>query len=103
MEVITIESSAYKELLQTLTLQRTLFLETVAQLKEAKNDKWMSVSEVLEYTGFSRQWLMARKNDIGFFQDGKDLRFLKSNVIKFMSLRSVEPKINKTLLKLKSA
>jgi hypothetical protein len=100
MEVYTIESEAYKAQQESLNLLRKLFLDTVEELKEAKDNKWMSVAEVMQFTGFSRQWLMMRKHDIGYFQDGKDLRFWKPDLIKFMELRSVKPKINKTLLKL---
>lgn len=100
MEFYAIESEAFKSQQESLNLLRKLFLDTVEELKEAKDNKWMSVAEVMQFTGFSRQWLMMRKHDIGYFQDGKDLRFWKPDLIKFMELRSVKPKINKTLLKL---
>lgn len=102
MEVIVIESGAYKELVDTLALQRTLFLEVVSELKTLKNEKYWSVSDVMEFTGFSKDWVLARKEHFGFFQDGKDLKFYKPNVMRYLELRSVAPKVNRQLLKLKS-
>jgi hypothetical protein len=101
MEVIVIETEAYKQLQHHLENIERLFLDTVAELKELKNEKYWSVADVMEYTGFSSDWVLARKEHFGFFKEGKDYRFFKANVIKYMSLRSVEPKINRQLLKFK--
>lgn len=95
MDVIVVDSEAYKQQEETLNLLRKLFLDVVAELKEAKNERYLSVEEVSELTGFSKDWVYARKTDIGFFQEGKDLRFWKPNVLKYMALRSIEPKVNK--------
>jgi hypothetical protein len=100
MKVITIKSKDYKAQQENLAILRELFLKTVEELKEAKQDKWMSVEEVAEFTGFSRDWVYDHKEDIGFFHNGGHLKFWKPDVMKFMELRSVKPKINKTLLKL---
>ena len=45
MEVVTVESTAYKTQQRDLDLLRELFLETVTELKQAKQDKWLSVLE----------------------------------------------------------
>lgn len=102
MDVMVMETEAYRQLERRLETMERLFLQVVEELKEAKNDRWMSVKEVMEYTGFGIDWVMARKQHFGFFQDGKDLKFWNPNVIKYMSLRSVEPKIDRQLLKLKA-
>lgn len=103
MEVITIESAAYKELLQVISLQMTLFLNLVEELKDTKNEKYLSVEEVCELTGFSKDWVYARKADIGYFSEGKDLKFWKPNVLKYMSQRSIEPKVSKVFKTLRRA
>lgn len=103
MEVITIESETYKEQEARLRLLEKLFLQVVAELRETKNDRWIGVKEVREFTGFSTNWIMARKLDFGFFQDGKDLKFYKPNVMAYMISRSIDPKINKQVAKLRKA
>jgi len=97
MEVIVIESEAYKQLITRIENIERLFIEAISELKEAKNDRYWSVEEVAEFTGFCESWVRKRKEHMGFFQEGKDLKFLKSNVLKYMSQRSVDPKVNRAL------
>jgi hypothetical protein len=97
MEVVVIEAEAFQQLLARIENMEKLFLETVKDFKDKSNERWLTIFEVAELTGFSRAWVYHRKDYIGFFQEGKDLRFWKQDVIKFMNLRSIEPKINKAL------
>lgn len=87
MEGLFFESAAYKEMMYKLDV---VFKAVTAPVKET--DKWMSMEEVVEYTGFSRTWVMHRKNKIGCFSDGKGLRFKKSNVDKYMEANSFKVK-----------
>jgi hypothetical protein len=63
------------------------------EILSLKVDRWMSVDEVSAYTGFGPKWVTARKEKFGFFQDGKDIKFKKSNVDAYMKRNSIEPKI----------
>jgi hypothetical protein len=100
MEVIVMESIAFKTIMARLENLENLFLKTIKKVEDSSLDRWMSVEEVAEFTGFSKDWVYDHKEDIGFFHNGGHLKFWKPDVTKFMELRSVKPRINKTLLKL---
>lgn len=101
-EVIVIDSEVYKEQNARLAMMEKLFLNVVNELHDKENERWISVQQVMEYTGFSRQWVMNRKDVLGFFQDGKDLRFWKPDVMSFMSTRAIHPS-KKNIYNLKTA
>lgn len=67
----------------------TLFKKATEKKDE---DKWMTMEAVVSYLGFSRTWVMYRKNKIGCFSDGKGLRFKKSNVDRYMEANSFKIK-----------
>ena len=87
MEGLFFESSAYKEMMFKLDV---VFKLATKPVKE--EDKWLTMEDVVSYVGFSRTWVMYRKNKIGCFKDGKDLRFKKSNVDKYMDANSFKVK-----------
>lgn len=60
-------------------------LQTIERLNKEnislKDNRLMSVGDVADYTGFSKQWVVSHKEEIGYSQIGtKDLRFYKDNV-----------------------
>lgn len=58
------------------------------QLAEAKTDTWLSPEEAAAHVGFNPRWVKDRADKIGAFQDGKGLRFKKSNLDKYMEANS---------------
>ena len=53
----------------------------------------MSIKEVMEYTGFGRHWVLSKKEDIGYFQDGsKDMRFYKENIDAYFRAHHIQRK-----------
>jgi hypothetical protein len=78
MNVITIESEAFAALERKMDNILNIYLETLSN--SLKENRLMSVSDVIQYTGFKSNWINERKADIGYFQDGKDLRFYKADV-----------------------
>lgn len=87
MEVIVIESEAYKNLMFKID---TLFKALTKPVKE--EDKWLTMEEVMEYTGFKYSWIMTRRSRIGYFRDGNGLRFKKANIDKYMEANSFKIK-----------
>jgi hypothetical protein len=55
MEVIVMESSAFKTIMARLESLENLFLKTIEKVEDSSLDRWMSVKEVTEYLGYSRQ------------------------------------------------
>ena len=88
MEIIAIESTAFQTLISNIEKSRKITEDMFNQLKETKNDRYMDAKEVAVYTGFSTQWVKQRSSDIGAFQDGCGLRYLKSNVDAYMQKHS---------------
>lgn len=80
MEVIVIESDAFKHLTKTLEKAVDKITDVMAENVELKEDRWMSVEDAAKYVGFERQWLINRKEDIGCFQEGTSIRFKKSDL-----------------------
>ena len=82
-----IESKAYQNFMFKID---TLFKAFTKPIKEEY--KWMSVEDVVNYTGFSKTWVVVLKYKIGCFEDGKDLRFKKANIDKYMESNSFKLK-----------
>lgn len=83
MEVITIESQAFKALVN----------EIVDQITERfKPDSLMTNQQVMDYTGFGPKWLSTRKELIGYIQDGKEIRFRRSHVDAYLNKHFISRK-----------
>lgn len=88
MELITFESEAYKAMLFEITQNHKKTDAIIAQLNARSVDKWLSPTEAAEYTGFTPRWIKERSALIGAFQDGKGLRYKRSNLDKYMEANS---------------
>ena len=92
MEVIVIESEAFKAIMFEVSEGRRVSEAYWRLSTERAEDKWLSPKQAAEYTGFKQAWIVDRKERIGFFQDGNGLRFKKSKLDKYMDANSVEPR-----------
>lgn len=81
MDFKVLTAEEYHELKQDLTCIRKMFTDAVAELKQLKSDRLMTMKEVCEYTGFGEAWVLRHKDKIGYSQIGcKDLRFRKEHI-----------------------
>jgi len=86
MDVIVIESPAFKKLMDRL--------DRIEEATKKDGDRWLSMKDAQDYTGFGKDWLNARKEEIGYFQDGcKDIRFYKSNIDKYFKAKTILRKV----------
>jgi excisionase family DNA binding protein len=92
MEVQVFDSAVVKELTRKVDYFGSLIAQVLEENKSLKNDKWMSVSEVTEYTGFGYKWIEDRQQEIGYFQDGKDKRFKKADIDAYMKKYFIQRK-----------
>ena len=79
-------------ILDTTTLQMVLskiesmnshFEQVAAELKSSQG-KWMTINQVVEYTGLSRTTVNLHRDKIGRSDSGNCIRFKRSDVDKFM-------------------
>lgn len=96
MSVELITQEDLNEIKRFMEYQAKRIEEQHMELISLKDDRWMSVDEVSDYTGFGPKWVAARKEKFGFFQDGKDIKFKKSNVDAYLKRNSIEPKIKQS-------
>lgn len=59
------------------------FDEVSAELKTLKG-AWMTINDVVDYTGLSRSAVNANRQAIGFSNSGNCIRFKRSDVTEFM-------------------
>jgi hypothetical protein len=91
MEGITIlETAAFQLLIDAIKRSN----ELIAELTSTKNvdDKYLCVEEVTQYIGFGKTWLFERQEDIGYYQDGKDKRFKKTDIDAYMAKYFIKSK-----------
>lgn len=92
MEVITVESGAWKSLIADLEETRKLIQAMFDKMSDAAADRWLSPKEAAEYVGFKPAWIKARSHKIGAFKDGCGLRFKRSDIDKYMQKNSFKAK-----------
>lgn len=97
MNAITIESETFKEIVNMVSAILTTVERQSNELKTLKDNRLMSVKEVMEYTGFGVSWINSHKADIGYVQIGaKDLKFYKAHVDAYLMKHFVQRKIRKS-------
>ena len=84
MEVIVIESAAWKALIFEIEESRKLVKAMFSQMTANSQDKWLSLDEAAKYAGFKPRWIRERSAKIGAFQDGCGLRFKRSDIDAYM-------------------
>jgi len=90
VELITKEDIA--EILSFMKMQAATIAEQHKELLKLKDNRLMSVDEVVEYTGFSRTWVLEKKEEIGYAATGKDLRFYKEDIDAFFRGKFIQMK-----------
>lgn len=86
----------FTAMMQDMACMRTLFLNAVAELKALKDNRLMSVKDVMEYTGFGKDWVNEHKENIGYSQPGgRDIRFYKEDVDKYFASNKIQRKLRK--------
>jgi len=92
MEVIAIESNTFQEL---VTMFRTVCNEADTykrENKKLKEKKLLSAREVADLTGFNEKTIKLKKEEIGYFTDGKDVKFKPENVDAWIEERHIKPR-----------
>lgn len=92
MEVITVESGAWKALIADIEEANKCTRAMFAKMNDAVQDRWLSPEEAAEYVGFKPAWIKARSAKIGAFKDGCGLRFKRSDVDAYMKKNSFKAK-----------
>jgi len=82
MEVITMESGAYQNLLEQIESMQCAITNTLAG---NLNKPYLNIRETIEYTGLSRTTLDRHRNEIGFSKPGGVVTFTRKDVDKFMN------------------
>ncbi|AMR34188.1 hypothetical protein A0256_23410 [Mucilaginibacter sp. PAMC 26640] len=77
-----------------LNLEKTM-MDAISKLSDTKN-KYLSVHEVTQFTGFGKKWVQDHKQDIGFSTVGGCLRFKREDVESFMSQNYFKSKSKKS-------
>ena len=91
MEVITIESQAYKNIMDKLN---DIYEATLASQK----DLYLSSKQVSEMTGFKNDWIHTHKHEIGHSLVDGQLRFKRKDVLEYMDANYTKVTIKKTSL-----
>ena len=92
MLIELLDKSDLNDILHFMRVQSGVIESQHQELKHLKDDRWMTLQEVQEYTGFSYDWVYKRRESIGFFQEGSSIRFKKSVVDAYMLANSITPK-----------
>lgn len=92
MEVIVIESNAFKALVFEIEEAKKLTKAMFDSMNASTQDRWLSPEEAAEYVGFKPAWIKARSAKIGCFKDGCGLRFKRSDIDAYMKANSFKAK-----------
>lgn len=92
MAVEILTKDDLKEQRDFMMMQAARIEEQHKELLKLKDNRLMSVEDVIEYTGFSRTWVMEKKDEIGYCATGKDLRFYKDDVDAFFRRKFIQIK-----------
>jgi excisionase family DNA binding protein len=84
--VSIVPTETLQALIGTVEKMELIVVSTLAQLKEFETKKWMTINEVVEFTGLSRSTVNVHRIDIGFSGSGNCIRFKRSDVEEFMEL-----------------
>ncbi|MEB0262869.1 hypothetical protein [Mucilaginibacter sp. 10I4] len=94
MQVITIEDSAFKNMVGMFETILNTVNTLAAENKQLKSDRLMGIVELMDYTGFGRSWLMQHKEEIGYMQIcSSPVKFRKHNVDAFFNKYSIQRKV----------
>ncbi|WP_114937528.1 helix-turn-helix domain-containing protein [Mucilaginibacter endophyticus] len=81
--VSLVETKTLQALIAEVQDMRQVVISTISELKEAKKP-YLSAQEVMELTGFSIDWVNDHKQDIGYSNIGRTIRFKRKDVEAYM-------------------
>jgi len=84
MEVITIESSAYDNLIDQITGLQSLFTTALTELKEASKP-YLTTKEVCQMLNKSENWVLLNKADLGYSKRTGTLLFKRTLVEEYIN------------------
>lgn len=81
--VAIVDNEVFQSLIAKIENVEKRFNEVSEELKNSKKP-YMTAQEVMDYTGFSRDWITDHKHDIGCSTRGGQLKFKRKDVEDFM-------------------
>ena len=90
--VQVIDAGALNDLKNMFVESQRMVRELATENAALKSKKLLSVAEVAEMTGYSTVTINRRKEEIGFFTEGKDIKFKPSDVDAWIEENYIKPK-----------
>ncbi len=95
MENISIvETKVLEELIFEVRSLRELVIKTIDELGDVKKP-YLTVQDVMNLTGFSIDWVNHHKQDIGYSNIGRTIRFKRKDVEAYMEANYFKAKKGK--------
>jgi len=96
MEVITIEHKAYQQLIGSIEQISETLSAIKAENDLLKADRYLTMKEIIEYTGHGVRWIETRREAIGYYQDGKEITMKKSDIDRYLAKHFVKRRLSKS-------
>ncbi len=90
--VAVIDSNALSDLCDMFRESQRMVRELARENADLKKRKLLTVSDVAKLTGYTERTIRDRKHEIGFFTEGKDIRFKISDVDSWIDRYYIKPK-----------
>lgn len=85
MEVLVVESPIVTKWENMFTRMCEMHESALEENKKLKEKQWLSAQEVADLTPYKPATILARKSEIGFKQDGKNVIFYKPDVMAWVA------------------
>lgn len=93
--VQVIEAKALQHLTDMFEKSQKMVLDLARENADLKKRKMLTVSEVAKITGYSDRTIREKKHEIGFFSEGKDIRFKIDDVDRWIENNYIRPRKTK--------
>jgi uncharacterized ferredoxin-like protein len=60
------------------------------ELLKLRDNRLMSVEDVIAYTGFKNSWVLQHKEEIGYCATGKDIKFYKDDIDQYFKAKKIQ-------------
>lgn len=88
--VVIIEKGQFETMLHNLQVVSELAQQAISYKNTA--DAYLSSEDACKYLGYGIAWLMKRKTDIGYYQDGGKISFKRSEIDAYMAKHRIQHK-----------
>lgn len=93
MEVTIIEVERFNRLENMFSTTCEMLASATQRIKSmADDEQWLTTSEVAAITKYEEKTIRSKKHEIGFHGQGKDLKFKKKDVMKYMESYYIRPR-----------